>query len=316
MRSAGWLAAWVLGSSLGFGLGAGMTAAQTGRELVDPLTLLTQPDGSAARRGWLPLWNLEAEADWLQRLRGSPPKVEAAFLRWSPAAPRIGDFDLLVCLSRLMEEPELDRPGYSLAVTVEIADGTADAVEMQSGPLGSLGRERCVSIPEQHLQVGRGWREFSVAADLRYRPGRIKAVQAELRRQDGQLVHAARLTPSFHITPVRRGDGDLLRATRDFIAGRARGEAMRSARRCGNIATTEEITRPAGGDRSDYAQGFEVGWDLAGKFLDSDERCDALPVVFQIEEVGLGAAVRAVSKCEPALGLALSADHVCLRSAE
>ena len=93
-------------------------------------------------------------------------------------------------------------------------------------------------------------------------------------------------------------------------------EALRSARRCKNIATVEDIVRPAESDRSDYAQGFALGWDLAGSFLDSDERCDELPAVFEIGEVGIGAAIRAVSKCERRPGLGLAADHVCLRPSQ
>ncbi|MGH7463086.1 MAG: hypothetical protein ACREMA_18925, partial [Longimicrobiales bacterium] len=90
----------------------------------------------------------------------------------------------------------------------------------------------------------------------------------------------------------------------------------RSARRCRNIATTEEITRPGANDRSDYAQGFVLGWGLAGRFLDSDERCDELPAVFEIKEVGIGAAIRVVAKCERPLALGLAVDHVCLRASE
>ena len=290
--------------------------AQTSGVFDDPYRLLEKPDESLARRGWLPFWNFELESDWLDRLRRSPPKVVAAFLRWSPTAPRISDFDLLLCLNRSLQEPERSLLTYSIQVKVEFVDGATDSVEMQSGPLSSFGRERCTSIPEQHLHVGRGWSEFSVRADLRYRPGRIKSVTATVRREPETAIQTETFTPSFHIYPTRRTKGGDVKPTREFIAGRVKGEALRSARRCKNIATTEEITRPAENDRSDYAQGFELGWGLAGRFLDSDERCDELPVVFEIKEVGIGAAIRVVSKCERPLALGLAVDHVCLRVSE
>jgi hypothetical protein len=310
MRAVGWLAACVLVSC------SCIAGAQTSGLFVDPFTLLEKADESLVRRGWLPLWNLESESDWLDRLRRSPPKVVAAFLRWSPTAPRISDFDLLLCLNRPLQEPERSRLSYRIQVKVEFVDGTADTVELRSGPLSSLGVERCTSIPEQHLNLGRGWREFSVRTDLRYRPSRIKSVSATVRREGETAVQTEALTPSFHIYPARRTKDGAVKPTREFIAGRVRGEALRSARRCKNIATAEEIARPGANDRSDYAQGFELGWGLAGRFLDSDERCDELPAVFEIEEVGIGAAIRAVSKCERALGLGLPADHVCLRASE
>ncbi len=309
MRAAGWLAACALASC------SCIAGAQTGSVFVDPYTLLEKPDESLARRGWLPLWNLESESDWLDRLWRSPPKVVAVFLRWSPTAPRISDFDLLLCFNRPLQEPERSLP-YGIQVKVEFVDGATDSIELQSGPLSSFGRERCTSIPEQHLQLGRGRSEFSVRADLRYRPGRIKSVSAAVRRVGETAIQAATFTPSFHIYPTQRTKGGDVKPTQEFIAGRVRGEALRSVRRCKNIATTEEITRPAANDRSDYAQGFELGWGLAGRFLDSDERCDELPTVFVIEEVGIGAAIRAVSKCERPLGLGLQAEHVCLRASE
>ena len=86
------------------------------------------------RRGWLPLWNLESESDWLDRLRQSPPKVVAVFLRWSPTAPRIGDFDLLLCLNRPLQEPERGLLTYWVQAKVEFLDGSTDSIEMQSGP--------------------------------------------------------------------------------------------------------------------------------------------------------------------------------------
>jgi hypothetical protein len=310
MRAAGWLAACALMSC------SCIAGAQTDRMLVDPHSLLDKPDESVARRGWLAIWNLESESSWLDRLRRSPPKVAAVFLRWSPTAPRVSDFDLLVCLNRPLQEPERGRLTYSLQLNVAFADGAADLVELRSGPLSSFGVERCASIPEQHLSVGRGPREFSVRTDLRYRPGRIKAVSTALRRDGEPAGQAATFTPSFHIYPTRHTKGDPVKPMLEFIAGRVKGEALRSARRCRNIATAESIARPAENDRSDYAQGFELGWGLAGRFLDSDERCDELPVVFAIEEVGIGAAVRAVSRCERRLGLGLSAEHVCLRASE
>lgn len=310
MRSAGWLTGCALVSC------SCIAGAQMGSEFVDPYTLLKKPDESLARRGWLPLWNLESESDWLDRLRRSPPKVEAVFLRWSPTAPRISDFDLLLCLNRPLQEPERSQLTYSLLAKVEFVDGAADSVEMQSGPLSSFGRERCVTMPEQHLPVRRGWSEFSVQADLRYRPGRIKSVSAAVRREGDTAVQMETVTPSFHIYPTLHDKGGDVKPIREFIAGRINGEALRSSLRCRNIATIEKITRPAENDRSAYAQGFELGWALAGKFLDSDERCDDLPVVFEIKEVGIGAAIRATSKCERALGLGLASDHVCLRDGE
>jgi hypothetical protein len=310
MRVAGWLAACTLV------LCSCIAGAQTSSEFVDPYTLLGKPDDSLTRRGWLPLWNLESETDWLDRLRRSPAHVAAVFLRWSPTAPRISDFDLLLCLNRPLLEPELNKVPYSIQAKIEFVDGSSDNVEMQSGPLSNFGRERCTSIPEQHLNVGRGWSEFSVHADLRYRPGRIKAVSVTVRREGDRPIQTETFTPPFHIYPTRRTKGGDVKPTREFIAGRVRGEALRSARRCKNIVTTEEIRRPAENDRSDYAQGFELGWELAGKFLDSDERCDVLPVVFEIKEVGIGAAIRAISKCERPLALGLTADHICLRALE
>jgi hypothetical protein len=290
--------------------------AQTGSVFVDPYTLLKKPDESLARRGWLSIWNLESERAWLERLRRSPPKVVQAFLRWSPTAPRMSDFDLLLCLNRPLQEPERNLLTYGMRVDVEFADGSTDIVELRSSPLSSFGLERCTSIPEQHLDLGLGWREFSVRTDLRYRPGRIKSVSATLRREGETAIQTETFTPSFHIHPTRRPNDGAVKATQEFIAGRVRGEALRSARRCKNIVAAEQITRPADNDRSDYAQGFELGWDLAGRFLDSDERCDELPAVFAIEEVGIGAAIRAVSKCERPLALGLTADHVCLRASE
>ncbi len=127
------------------------------------------------------------------------------------------------------------------------------------------------------------------------------------RRERQTALQTETFTPSFHNYPTRRTRGADVKPTREFIAGRVKGEALRSARRCKNIATTEEITRPAENDRSDYAQGFELAWGLAAEFLDSDERCDELPVVFEIKEVGIGAAIRAISKCERPLGLGLTA---------
>jgi hypothetical protein len=141
-------------------------------------------------------------------------------------------------------------------------------------------------------------------------------VSATVHREGETAIQTETFTPSFHIYPTQRTKGGSVKATREFIAGRVKGEALRSARRCKNIATAEDITRPAENDRSDYAQGFELGWGLAGRFLDSDERCDQMPAVFEIEEVGIGAAIRAVSKCERRLGLGLAVDHVCLRPSE
>lgn len=308
MRAAGWLAAWALVSC------SCMARAQTSNVFVDPYTLLQKPDESFARRGWLPFWNLESRSDWLDRLRRSPPEVVAVFLRWSPTAPRIRDFDLLLCLSRTLQEPERTRLTYSIDVKVAFVNGGADSVEMRSSPLSSFGLERCTSIPEQHPLIG-GRREFSVRTDRRYRPGRIKSVSATLRRE-GETVQTATFTPSLHIYPTRRTKTGEVTPTRAFIAGRVKGEALRSARRCNNIATTEAIARPAKNDRSDHAQGFELGWRLAGSFLDSDRRCDALPAVFEIEEVGVGAAIRATSECVRPLALGLTGDHACLRPSE
>jgi hypothetical protein len=310
MQAARWLAACALVSC------SCIAGAQTGSEFVDPVTLLKKPDEGFARRGWLSLWNLESESDWLDRLRRSPPKVVAVFLRWSPTAPRISDFDLWLCLNRRLQEPERSLLTYTVQVKVEFVDRAADSLELRSSPLGSLGRERCTSIPEQHFNLGRGWHEYSVAADLRYRPGRIKSVTATVRRKGETAAQTETFTPSFHIYPTRRTKVGDVKPTREFIAGRVGGEALRSARRCKNIATTQEITQPAENDRSDYAQGFELGWRLAGRFLDSDERCDDLPAVFEIKEVGIGAAIRATSKCERPPAPRLTADHVCLRPSE
>jgi hypothetical protein len=300
-----------------------LAGAQTSSQFVDPFTLLEKVDESVARRGWLPLWNLESERDWLGRLRQSPPKVVAVFLRWSPTAPRISDFDLLLCLNRPLQEPERGLLTYWVQAKVEFLDGASDSVEMRSGPLSSFGRERCISIPEQHLllHARSAWRDFSARTELRYRPDKIKSVSATVSREQEVASQTETFTPSFHIYPARRGkDGDV-KPTRDFIAGRVKGEALRSARRCKNIVTVEEISRPAENDRSDYAQGFELGWRLAGSFLNSDQRCDELPAVFGIEQVGITAAIRAVSKCVQSLGqslpnLALTADHACLRPSE
>lgn len=310
MRAAGWLAACALMSC------SCIAGAQTSSVFVDPYSLLDKPDESLARRGWLRIWSLESESAWLDRLRRSPPGVVGVFLLWSPTAPRMSDFELLLCLNRPLQEPERGRLTYGVQVDVEFVDGAADTVELRSGPLSSFGLERCTSIPEQHLSLGRGWREFSVRTDLRYRPGRIKSVSATVHRDREPAGQTATFTPSFHIYPTWRSKGDGVKPTQEFIAGRVKGEALRSTHRCKNIATTETIARPAENDRSDYAQGFELGWGLAGRFLDSDERCDELPEVFAIEEVGIGAAVRAVSKCERRLGLGLSAEHVCLRPSE
>jgi hypothetical protein len=38
--------------------------------------------------------------------------------------------------------------------------------------------------------------------------------------------------------------------------------------------------------------------------------------VFAIGEVGIGAAIRAVSKCERRLGLGSATEHICLRASE
>ena len=317
MRAMRWLAACGLVSC------SCIAGAQTGSEFVDPFTLLEKADESLARRGWLSLWYLESESDWLDRLRQSPPKVVAVFLRWSPTAPRISDFDLLLCLNRPLQEPERGLLTYTVEAKVEFVDGTTDSVEMQSGRLSYFGRERCTSIPEQHLllEARRAWREFSLRTDLRYRPGKIKSVSTTVSREQEAATQTETFTPSFHIYPTRRAkDGDV-KPTREFIAGRVKGEAMRSARRCKNIVTAEAISRPAANDRSDYAQGFELGWGLAGNFLNSDQRCDELPLVFEIAEVGIGAAIRAISKCEQppgrvSPGPGLTADHVCLRPSE
>jgi hypothetical protein len=310
MRTAVWFAACALMSC------SCIAGAQPNSAFVDPYTLLEKPDESVARQRWFSLWDLESESEWLDRLRRSPPKVVAVFLRWSPTAPRVGDFDLLLCLNRPLQEPERSLLTYGIQVKIEFVDGAADNVELRSSLLSNFGLERCTPIPEQHLNLGRGWREFSVRTDLRYRPGRIKSVTATVHREPETTIQTATFTPSLHIYPARRTkDGDVM-PTRQFIAGRVRGEALRSARRCKNIATTEEITVPAANDRSEYAQGFELGWGLAGRFLDSDERCDELPAVFAIKEVGIGAAIRAVSKCERPLGLGLTAEHVCLRASE
>src|SRR5262245_57573446 len=198
MRSAGWLTGCALVSC------SCIAGAQMGSEFVDPYTLLKKPDESLARRGWLPFWNLESESDWSDRLRRSPPKVEAVFLRWSPIAPRISDFDLLVCLDRPLQEPERSQLTYVLQVEVEFVDSAADSVEMKSGPLSNFGRERCISIPERHLNVGRGWSEFSVRADLRYRPGRIKSVSAGVGRERDKTLQMKAFTPSFHIQTIER----------------------------------------------------------------------------------------------------------------
>lgn len=310
MRAAGWLAVWAIAAC------SCAAGAQTSTLFVDPSTLLTKPDESLARRGWLPFWNLESESDWLERLRRSPPKVAAVFLRWSPDAPRISDFDLLMCLDRPLHEPERTQLTYSMQVTVAFADGATDSFEVQTGPLSSFGRQRCSSFAERHLNLGRGRSEYSLRADLRYRPGRITSVSATVRRGQETAAGAQTFTPSLHIYPTRRGNSGDVQSMRAFIAGRVNGEALRSARRCKNIAATEAIARPAEDDQSDYAKGFELGWWLAGRFLDSDERCDDLPVVFAIEEVGIGPAIKAVSKCARPLALGLAADHVCLRESE
>ena len=158
---------------------------------------------------------------------------------------------------------------YRVQAKVEFVNGATDSVEMRSGPLSYFGRERCTSIPEQHLLllVRGARREFSVRTDLRYRPSRIKSVSATVSREPEAATQTETFTPSFHIYPTRRGkDGDV-KSTREFIAGRVKGEALRSARRCKNIVTVGEISRPAENDRSDYAQGFELGWGLAGSFL-------------------------------------------------
>src|SRR5262245_33041168 len=160
MRAAGLLAACALVSC------SCIAGAQTGGEFVDPYTLLEKVDESVARRGWLPLWNLESESDWLARLRRSPPRVVAVFLRWSPTAPRISDFDLLLCLNRPLQELERSSLAFRVQANVEFVDGAAEGVELQSSPLSNFGRERCTAIPEQHLHLGRGWSEFSVRADL------------------------------------------------------------------------------------------------------------------------------------------------------
>ena len=115
-----------------------LAGAQASSQFVDPFMLLEKADESAARRGWLPLWNLESERDWLDRLRQSPPKVVAVFLRWSPTAPRISDFDLLLCLNRPLQEPERGLLTYWVRAKVEFLDGATDSVGMRSGPLSSV----------------------------------------------------------------------------------------------------------------------------------------------------------------------------------
>ena len=279
------------------GLCATAAIAQPGAEFVDPLKLLPKPDESAARRGWV-LWNREPEEDWLERLRRSPPSVVAVFLRWFAAAPRTSDFELLVCLNRPLEEPENGYPAkirYTIKARIEFADGASNTIENIS-----FYRDRCGSIGEPHRVIFGRLRDFSEESDLRFRPGKIKSVSIKVSRKttyEQEIVSQVEtFIPSLHIHLPVDGDAKL---TRDFITGRVKGEALRSARKCANIATAEEITPPAEDDGSDYAKGFALGWKLAGDFLVSDRLCQVLPSVFEIEQVGIGAAIRAVKECTP-----------------
>src|SRR5262245_58362005 len=125
MRAAGLLAACALVSC------SCIAGAQTTSEFVDPFTLLEKPDESLARRGWLPLWNLKSKSDWLPRVRRSPPKVVAVFLRWSPIAPRVSDFDLLLCLNRPLQEPERGQPAYTLQANLAVVAARTVSVKME-----------------------------------------------------------------------------------------------------------------------------------------------------------------------------------------
>jgi hypothetical protein len=90
-------------------------------------------------------------------------------------------------------------------------------------------------------------------------------VSATVSREQEAATQTETFTPTVHIYPTRRGNDGDVRPTREFIAGRVKGEALRSACRCKNIVTVEEISRPAENDRSDYALGFELGWGAGGE---------------------------------------------------
>ena len=321
----------------------GVATAQTGSEFVDPRTLLSKSDTSLARRGCTDstlhclrtLWKPEPEEEWIERLRQSPPKVVAVFLMWSAMAARTSDFGLLVCFNRPLEDPErglligssveAQALKYTIKSRVEFVDGTTDTIGSLN--FGSSGGDRCGSIPEQHPTghlLRHRWVDFSMQIDLRYRPSKIKLVAVTVSRKTkyGQEVvtQAETFIPSFHVYPTRwTKDGDV-RITPEFIDGRFKGEALRSARLCKNIVVVEDIKPPAENDRSEYAQGFAVGWDLAKTFLNRDERCDELPVVFEIEQMGIKALIRAVSKCarprQPNEGLPVAIQGLCGASPE
>jgi hypothetical protein len=307
-----WLAAMIVAVSLIWDA----ATAQPNGDFVDPKTLLPEADDTAARRGW-PILNRESEEDWLERLRQSPPKVIAAYLVWSAEAPRAHDFQLVLCLSRLLQTPErgFQHVGlnYSIQVDVHFTDGPPNGVELSSF---YFGYDRCTSIEELHPRVGRT-RSFSAEADIRFRPDKIKSVAVTMRRTtaygEKKVAQSDLLTPSFYVNPTRQTKDGPAKVTREFISGRAKGEAMRSTKRCTNIAALEEIRPPAESDRSDYAQGFARGWELAGDFLTVNERCNELPEIFEIKQVGIGPIIRSVSKCPPWRPQQVSLAAECVR---
>lgn len=291
---------WSTAMIFAVGLLGSVANAQPSGEFIDHQTLLPKADETAARRGW-PFLNREREEDWLERLRQFPPKVVAVSLVWSAEAPRVRDFELLLCLNWFLQHPErgFQHVGlnYSIQVDVHFADGTKNSVDFTSF---YFGHNRCTSIEELHPRVGRS-RSFSAETDLRFRPDKIKSVAVTMHRTtaygEKRATQSEMLTPSFYVNPTRQTKNGLAKVTREFIRGRANGEALRSARRCTNIIILEDISPPAEDDRSDYAQGFATGWQLAGDFLTANERCNELPEIFAIKQVGISAAIRAVSKC-------------------
>ena len=107
------------------------------------------------------------------------------------------------------------------------------ASRCRAAPSAVSGESAASPIPEQHLNVGRGWSEFSVRADLRYRPGRIKSVSSRTSSgtRDSHPDGRRSRHPFISIRlPHRTKGGDVKPTTGVHCASlAAKGEALRSA---------------------------------------------------------------------------------------